>query len=47
MVSAPPGRPPRNLEGQQPKGLRLAALLGGIPLAWEEQRQAFGFSNGA
>jgi hypothetical protein len=30
------------LEGQQPKGLKLATLLRGIPLAWEEQRRAFG-----
>lgn len=27
------------LDGRQPKGFRLAALLRGIPLAWEEQRQ--------
>ena len=40
-------RAPRNLEGQQPKDPNLAALLGGIPLAREEQRRAFGFSNGA
>ncbi len=25
------------LDGRQPKGLRLAVLLRGIPLAWEEQ----------
>ena len=31
------------LEGWQPKGLKLATLLRGIPFAWEEQRQAFGF----
>jgi len=30
-------------EGRQPKGLKLATLLRGIPLAWEEQRRAFGF----
>lgn len=27
------------LDGRQPKGLKLAALLRGIPLTWEEQRQ--------
>jgi len=27
------------LEGRQPKGLKLAALLRGIPLDWEEQRR--------
>jgi hypothetical protein len=26
------------LEGQQPKGLRLAEMLGNAPLTWEEQR---------
>jgi len=31
------------LDGRQPKGLKLATLLRGIPLAWEEQRRAFGF----
>ncbi len=30
------------LEGRQPKGLKLATLLRGIPLAWEEQRRVFG-----
>ncbi len=30
------------LEGRQPKGLKLATLLRGIPLAWEEQRREFG-----
>jgi hypothetical protein len=29
------------LDGRQPKGLRLAELLGNGPLAWEEQRGAF------
>ena len=29
------------LEGRQPKGLKLATLLRGIPLAWEEQRRIF------
>jgi hypothetical protein len=28
------------LDGRQPKGLRLAELLGNGPLAWEEQRSA-------
>ena len=27
------------LDGQQPKGLRLAEMLGNGPLAWEEQRE--------
>ncbi len=31
------------LEGRQPKGLKLATLLRGIPLAWDEQRREFGF----
>jgi len=31
------------LEGRQSKGLKLATLLRGIPLAWEEQPRAFGF----
>ena len=32
------------LDGRQPKGLRLAEVLGNAPLAWEEQRSAFGFA---
>jgi hypothetical protein len=32
------------LDGRQPKGLRLAELLGNGPLPWEEQRRGFGFS---
>jgi hypothetical protein len=28
------------LDGRQPKGLKLASLLRGMPVAWEEQRQA-------
>jgi hypothetical protein len=32
------------LDGQQPKGLRLAELLGNGPVAWEEQRGAWRFS---
>jgi hypothetical protein len=27
------------LDGRQPKGLRLAEMLGNGPLAWEEQRR--------
>jgi hypothetical protein len=27
------------LDGRQPKGLRLAELLGNGPLVWEEQRR--------
>jgi hypothetical protein len=30
--------------GRQPKGLRLAEMLGNGPLAWEEQRGAWSFS---
>ena len=30
------------LDGRQPKGLRLAEMLGNGPLAWEEQRGLFG-----
>jgi hypothetical protein len=33
------------LDGRQPKGLRLAELLGNGPLAWNAQREAQGFSN--
>jgi hypothetical protein len=32
------------LDGRQPKGLRLAEMLGNGPLGWEEQRGAWGFS---
>jgi hypothetical protein len=32
------------LDGRQPKGLRLAEMLGNGPLAWEEQRGGWGFS---
>jgi hypothetical protein len=35
------------LDGRQPKGLRLAALLGNGPLRWEEQRGVWGFSQGS
>ena len=30
------------LDGRQPKGLRLAEILGNGPLAWEEQRVSWG-----
>jgi len=30
------------LDGRQPKGLRLAQVLGNGPLRWEEQRTAWG-----
>jgi len=30
------------LDGRQPKGLRLAEMLGNAPLAWEKQTRAFG-----
>ena len=32
------------LDGRQPKGLRLAEILGNGPLAWEGQRSVWGFS---
>jgi hypothetical protein len=32
------------LDGRQPKGLRLAEVLGNGPVAWEEQRAAWGFA---
>jgi hypothetical protein len=31
------------LDGRQPKGLRLAEMLGNGPLGWKEQRGAWGF----
>ena len=31
------------LDGRQPKGLRLAEMLGNGPVAWEEQRINWGF----
>jgi hypothetical protein len=34
-------------DGRQPKGLRLAEMLGSGPLDWEEQRWAFGFRQSA
>jgi len=33
------------LDGRQPKGLRLAEMLGNGPVGWEEQRGARGFSS--
>jgi len=35
------------LDGRQPRGLRLAVMLGHGPLGWEEQRRAFGFGRSA
>jgi hypothetical protein len=35
------------LDGRQPKGLRLAEMLGNGPLDWEEQRGAWGSSRSA
>jgi hypothetical protein len=32
------------LDGRQPKGLRLAEMLGNGPLVWEEQRASWGLS---
>ena len=34
------------LDGRQPKGLRLAEMVGDGPLAWEEQRSAWRLSCG-
>jgi hypothetical protein len=33
------------LDGRQPKGLKLAKMLGNGPLAWEEQRMGWGFGD--
>jgi hypothetical protein len=33
------------LDGRKPKGLRLAEMLGNGPLAWNVQRETWGFSN--
>jgi hypothetical protein len=35
------------LDGRQPKGLRLAEMLGNGPLGWKEQRNAWGSSRSA
>jgi|MGYP000041097857 hypothetical protein len=32
------------LDGRQPKGLKLAEVLRDVPLDWQQQRAAFGFS---
>jgi hypothetical protein len=32
------------LDGRQPKGLRLAGVLGNEPLAWEEQKSVWGLA---
>lgn len=34
------------LDGQQPKGVKLAMLLRGIPLPWHEQREVSGLNAG-
>jgi hypothetical protein len=39
LTCVAPGIVETILDGRQPKGLKLAALLRGIPLAWEEQRR--------
>ena len=31
------------MDGRQPKGLRLAEVLGNGPVSWDEQRTAWGF----
>jgi hypothetical protein len=33
------------LDGRQPKGLRLAEMLGNGPLSWNAQRERLGFSD--
>ena len=35
------------LDGRQPRELKLAAILGNGPMAWEEQRARSGFERGA
>jgi hypothetical protein len=32
------------LDGRQPKGLRLAQVLGNAPMAWAEQQASWGFA---
>jgi hypothetical protein len=32
-------------DGRQPKGLRLAEMLGNGPLVWNAQRETWGFSD--
>jgi hypothetical protein len=33
------------LDGRQPKGLRLAEMLGNGPMGWDEQQADWGFVN--
>jgi hypothetical protein len=33
-----------DLDGRQPKGLRLSEMLGNGPLSWNAQRERLGFS---
>jgi hypothetical protein len=40
-----PGIVEASLDGRQPKGLRLAEMLGKGPVAWSAQRERLGFSN--
>jgi hypothetical protein len=35
------------LDGRQPKGLRLAEVLGNGPMGWDEQRSAWRFTSSA
>jgi hypothetical protein len=35
------------LDGRQPKGLRLADMLGNAPFGWKEQRSVWGHSRGS
>jgi hypothetical protein len=35
------------LDGRQPRGLRLAEILGNGPLGWEDQRESVGFCSDA
>jgi hypothetical protein len=42
-----PGLVEAILDGRQPEGLRLGEMLGNSPLAWKEQRRAWGFSSAA
>jgi hypothetical protein len=47
LTCLPPDIVEAILDGRQPKGLRLAEMLGNGPLVWEEQRRAFGFRQSA
>jgi hypothetical protein len=42
LTCLPPDIVEAILDGRQPKGLRLAEMIGNGPLAWEEQRGLFG-----